>query len=470
MSLFFTPGSRTTEATIIKVDQDDDLYSHTGHARRDMLGNTLRRAQELSIDFYRTDPIANRAISIYVSYMAGDGFGIIGENPEVQAVLDEAWYAPRNQLDRHTRGFARDFLLLGELFPTVATDQIGNTTVGIVDPLAVDHIERSPLNNLILETVHLARDARTQDAPPLVVVRANPDPFDDSAGLLQGDCFAWLYDRMVGTTRGIPFLLPVLDWLDGYGQVLWEILERHKAMRAYFWDVTIDGGITQIDQVKKDWGETPPKSGSVRFRTDGITNIEAVAPSLGSSEDVQAARHFLRHIAVGAGVAPHWLGDPEDANRSTAESMDKPVVRSLVDTQHLWQANLRDLAQYIVDQKVAAGMLPRLLPRFDEEGNPGDLEAARDLVRIDVPDITEEDITQSAAALAQVAAAAAALDLLEAVDKNTIRKLVRKLIVGIGLPADELPDPEDAEDDDPVDADRRQAQLQTELEALASRI
>jgi len=443
-----------------QVDPDDDLYRSIGASQRELHGSVLRRAQDLSVQMYRSNPLANRIAKIYTSFMAGEGFTLDARNPVVQEVADEFWFAERNQMDLHHRGFARDFLLFGEAIHPVAVEEgSGATTIGYIDPISVDHIERNSLNQMLLEAVILTR-AGAEGDDPLMTVRREEDPFDDAAGLYIGDVFVWLYDRIGASSRGTPFMLPILDWLDAYDQTLWELLERMKATRAYFWDVTVDGDGEDVKRAQKDWGTTAPRSGSVRFKTKAI-DVQASQPALGAHEDVAASRYLLRHIATGSGLAPHWLGDPEDANRSTAERMDTPVFKALSEVQTTWKRNMTQVMRFVIDQKVKAGILDRRMEVFNEAGDPtGEMEASHDLIMVSVPNITDEDVAAAAAALSSLATAFVQLDTISVVDRNVISAVVRKILPALGIPADELPEP----DEDMTDDDR----LRQDLDVLES--
>lgn len=478
MSFLFPPRvgpERIVEASTIYVDRDDELFTGGGEGtRRDLLGHTLRRAQNLSLNMYRTNPLANRIIRIHTTFMAGTGFAVGADNPDVQAVIDEFWGSERNRLDLHHRDRSRDYLIFGESILPAGVDEVGNTTVGVIDPTVVKDIHRSERSNLILEAVELDYSV-TSPNRILSVIRADEDPASATVGLLGGDVFAWLYDRIGAASRGTPLLLPVLDWLDAYDQTLWEMAERVKAVRAFFWDVEVDGGKADIEEAQKLWGVTPPRSGSVRFRTPAM-RVTAAQPHLGTVEDVAAARYLLRLIATGAGVAPHWLGDPEDANRSTAESMDKPVLRSLVDIQADWRMRVEQMLRFAVDQKVAAGVLPAVVQRHDEKGRPlpGDMNRvpAHDTITVTVPEITDDRVVEAAGALSTVLTAFLAADTLDVVDRNTMVKVVRQMLPSLGVPADALPEPD--EDATPTEtADRmRQAleSLDRESRRLSNRV
>ena len=466
MSLLFPNRFAETSVSIPNVDLEDVGWRRLGSAPRDLLGQQLTRAQNLSVDLYRANPIANRLIRIYTSFLAGDGFAVEATNPEVQAIIDEAWTADRNRLDRLHPGYSRDFMLFGEAVHPVVADKAGNTTFGYIDPTTIQTVHRNPRHNMILTKVDVRAGFDTES---LDIVHRDTDILSDDAGLLAGEVFFWPHDRIGASTRGTPFMLPILDWLDAYDQVLWEHVERIKALRAFFWDVEVDGGPKEIEKAKRLWGLTPPKSGSVRFRTPAF-RVTAESPQLGTGEDVKSLTFLLRTISAGGGVAPHWLSEPEDANRSTAERMDIPVIRGLGDIQSEWKANIEDAVKFVVDRKVAAGLVARTLPeqRKNDDGTfteqPNSEKAARDHVRVVVPEIDDEGIEQAATSLAQVAQAFTQFDSLGVIGPKVMSKIVHHLLPALGVPADELPD-EDADDEtnrsalrsfanrsDPVDA------------------
>ncbi len=437
MSLFF-PSVKETSISIPQIDDDEHLYRGLGTAPRDLLGTTLTRAMNLSVALYRGNPIANRLIKIITSFLAGDGFSIEAKNPEVGAVLDEFWLSERNQMQRRHKWYARDWLLFGEGVHPVKADEAGNTTLGFIDPTTVVKVSREATNNMILTHVHVNKGLTTAETVPLEIVKTNDDLLEPGAGLLAGEVFFFPFERIAAATRGMPFLMPSLDWLDAYDQILWEHTERIKAIRAFFWDVEVQGGKRELIEAKEQWGLAPPKSGSVRYRTSAM-KVKAESPNLGAAEDVKSMTYILRHIATGGSVAPHWLGEPEDANRSTAEAMDVPVLRGLTDVQNDWKLNVTDMCRFAVDAKVTVGMLPRVLPEIKRDGTAGELFPARELFEIVVPEIAGKKVSEAATSLAAVASAMVQLDMVGALGPELAQLVVRHMMPQLGIPVDELP-------------------------------
>ena len=134
MSLLFSPPPVTTRVVesvsdMPLVDSDDASYRRLGAAPRDLQGTTLIKAMNLSVALYRANPLANRIISIYRSFMSGVGFDITATNPEVDSVVSDFWKGPRNRLDRNHSNYTRDHLLMGETHLPIAEDQTGNLLI-----------------------------------------------------------------------------------------------------------------------------------------------------------------------------------------------------------------------------------------------------------------------------------------------------------------------------------------------------
>lgn len=460
---FLLPTKRTrlseSRVAVVREAQprdDDSGWSPIGAQLRDLPSMVQKRSQEAAVNTYIRNPLANRTLKIYASFLAGEGFSVGSNHPEVDAVLQEFWTSPRSDLERNHRGFARDWLMFGEAIHPVRADEAGNATFGFIDPSMVDTIVRSEQNNMILKQLILRSKYGGQPDPPLDVVTLQTDPTAGAdAGRMTGDVFVWLYERIGAATRGLPMLLPILDWFELYDESMWEIHERRKAMRAHMWDVSVDGSPDDVEALEAKWGTAAPRTGSTRFHTSNV-EISSVSPALGQHEDNASLRAMLRQLSAGGGLAPHWLGDPEDANRSTAESMDVPVLRSLVDTQAVWRLNVRDVLRYVVDRKVAAGMLPAVDQRHNEQGDPlggsQNRVPTRDMVEVIVPEIESKKVAESAQTLLSVAQAMIALDSVGGVHVDAVRKIVRTLLPSLGVPADEIPeeDPDEQQTSDDI--------------------
>lgn len=430
MPLFWNPPKPVTLREAQTLDEPG--FRALGTHERDLPRATLHKAQDLSVALYRRNPVANRAIRIYQSWIAGEGFGIEYDSPDVEAVVTEFWDSERNHLNRHHRSYVGDWLRFGEAVHPVSVDSSGNVTFGFIDPKTIDAVHRNPRSMMLLDAVTIRSDFGQPET--LTVIQRDTDLESPTLGFLKGDTFLWLHDRIAAGRQGTPWLLPALDWLDAYDQVLWTMLERAKILRAHFYDVEVDGDADDIRDVQELWGTTAPTPGSVRFRTPR-TKVSIEAPQIGQHEDAVGARFQLRHLATGLGVSPHMLSDPEDANRSTAEQMDIPVLRSISDVQEEWRLNMTDAIRFAIDAKIQARLLPATVTDHDGNRIP-----AIEAFQVVTPEVDTQNSERAAAALASTATAVTQLVGNQIIGTETARLVVRAMFPALGIDVDSLPD------------------------------
>jgi hypothetical protein len=205
-------------------------------------------------------------------------------------------------------------------------------------------------------------------------------------------------------TRGVPFLSPVLDDLDAYGQVLSNLIDRTALARYLVWDVTVNGTQDDVDAfVKARGGLHVPRSGTVEVHNEGVTWSTKSAET-GSYEDTNTTKAVLTNIAGGAGLAKTWLADPEDSNRATALSMAEPVRRRVGGVQQEFMDIQTEFARFVVDQAVRVGRLPRLVETKSLSGEPVKVPPSQ-LVTITGPEVAAADSQLTASVLLNLATA-----------------------------------------------------------------
>src|SRR5262249_28040339 len=127
---------------------------------------------------------------------------------------------------------------------------------------------------------------------------------DDKTGLRTGQAMFWAPWRTLDTdVRGMPFLAPILDWLDSYATALSNPIDRTALARYMVWDVTVQGGQDKVDEfVTARGGLHVPPSGSVEVHNDAVT-WKPQTVSSGAFEDAAANQSVLTNIASGSGLA-----------------------------------------------------------------------------------------------------------------------------------------------------------------------
>lgn len=376
---------------------DGDLgYRPAGRAAgREVPWWTVEKARTYSVAAYRTNPMARAIIDTYTSFCVGaGGVSTLVSNVDVRRIVEEFWTDPRNRLTARQDLLLRDHMLMGESLLEMMVGQYSGVvrfsplpTVRIAD---VSLVGGNPLwpDEILLE--------QPGNDPRVLSIAA----VDDQTGLRTGDAQFWTSWQAVSTdTRGAPFLMPVLDWIDSYDTVLSNLVDRTALARYLVMDVTVQGGQDEVDAFVKNRGGTHiPRSGSVEVHNESVT-WETKTAQTGAYEDVKANQSVLTSVAAGTGLAKTWLAEPENSNRATAHTMAEPVRRRVAGVQKLWLDYQTELVRYAVDRAVAAGRLHGTVEATDPRTGQQMEMPASQAVLVTGPEIAAADAELTAQVL-----------------------------------------------------------------------
>jgi hypothetical protein len=400
-----TGASATGAGIVDPIDGDYGFRAFGKRGPRDIPHRTRAQAQTDSIASYRANPMARAIIDTYVSFCVGDaGLTLTCTNDEVRAVAEQFWTDRRNHLAAGQELMLRDALILGEQLQEMMVGELsGICRRNPIDVTRVVDVDLRDGNPLWPESVSIRMPAGAEPIHVSVI------DLDDVTGLREGEAFWWPWFKTLETdTRGAPFLMPVLDWLDSYDTVLANLIDRTALMRYFAIDVSIDGDQGDVD----DWidqrkSRQVPRSGSVEVHTANV-KLEPITASTGAYEDVKTNAAVLTNIAGGTGLSKVWLAEPEDANRATSLTMAEPVRRRIGAVQNQWLAQMTDMVRFAVDRAVAAGRLSRYVTIAGAGGELLSVPAS-DTVTVTGPQIAAADAKVTAEVLRALAEAFAKL-------------------------------------------------------------
>lgn len=410
---------------------DEDLnYRRAGTSRRDVPEFTVEKARTLSVHGYRTNPMARAIVDTYTSFAVGDvGVSLTCTVPEVRAVAERFWKDPANALEQNQEMLFRSHLLLGETaLELMVGPMSGFVRYAYITPEAITSVACRHGNPLWPERIHIAQIGGQQIPFDIVQI-------DDITELRTGNAMFWADWRAVATDRrGFPFLAPVLDWLDAYDQILWNLIDRTALARFMVFDVTVDGSQKDVDDfIARRGGSHAPRSGSVEVHNSKVTWATKNADA-GAYEDKQTAATAMTNIAAGTGLAKTWLAEPEDANRATSLTMAEPVRRRVGGVQKTWLGHQTELVRYQIDQAVRYGRLPRQVAIIDERGDQQLVNPA-DTVRVTGPDIAASDAAVNATILVSLSQALGEMRTIGALSEQAVKLAARKAWEGyMGVP------------------------------------
>ncbi len=421
------------EAAGQTIDADENDWRKVGQKQRDLAPPTLRRAQELSVYLWRTNPLAHWLIEIRLAFLLGEGVTFQADDAEgpVQAWLEDWWQDPINDLDTKFEQMARELHLFGELALPAFVAPNGLVRVASIDPSEIESVLTDPDNATQGIGLSLRPDAFTYKKRYRIIVNgADEDLFSEQTQALResyadGDAFYFRINALSTATRGAPDLMSVADWVDNFDAALWAELERWEQLRAFIWDVTLRGATP--DQVAERAKQIfAPAPGSTRVHNDS-EEWGAVTPDLKAGDGSGFGRLFRNHILGGMGLPEHWFGGGGDVNRATAGEMDEPTLKLLVMRQRTLTAMLQTMGRFAIRQRLRA------------EG--GAYDRAKHGFRVVWPALNTPDAAKMASAVQAIAQAVTIGIQNEVMSEETGVQLLALAAGFIGAevdPADEL--------------------------------
>lgn len=422
---------RVTEAAGVTVDADDDQWRRlTGDGNRDLTPVSQQRMQRLAHHVWESNVLGNRLIELPLAYLLSQGVSWRIDDEEAQDALNAHWNDGINAWDIKLQKKARELSMFGEqCYPVFRNDTTGFVRIGYLDPAVIETVIADPDNAEQPIGVVTRRDRKGIAKRYRIIVNAPESAFTDRtreirAGLTDGDCFYFRVNDLCSTTRGRSDLLAQLDWLDAYDTFLFGELDRSYNVRAFVWDVTMEGA-TAEEVEKRAKRITAPRSNSVRVHNEA-EKWEAKSPELNAYDAGQAARLFRNHVLGGATIPEHWFGGAEDVNKGTGASMTEPTEKMLDMRQRFLGYMLMQIGQYVI--RARWGVLAE------------ELSAAQAKIlgtlRVEWPELTAKDTTKYAAALQQVVVAVAAAIAEQLLTRETGLRLIAAMAARLGVEID----------------------------------
>jgi hypothetical protein len=164
------------------------------------------------------------------------------------------------------------------------------------------------------------------------------------------------------------------------------------------------------DARQRELNANPPPPGTILV-TDESESWGVLSPELSSFEAGEDGLALKKMIAVGAGIPPHYLAEPESSTRTTAEAAGTPTFRGLEQNQTFFLDILTEIATLAVSHRKP----------YDRRMNP---EAK---IKAVGPDITERDNSTLALAVSRVYPAMSELFDREGIDETELLRIVYRM-------------------------------------------
>jgi len=384
---------------------------------------------------------------------------------EIRAVLEAHWKDPDNAWDLKQGQRALALGLWGEqIWPVFVRPTDGHVKLGALDPRWVQEVRADPENAERIDSVILKNTAdggpgrsyrairvmetaadveayraaaqtaaarpvagpvtpgaRPPLGPTMPAAKSALDHPEPRIGFMAGDVFYFAVNGVQGARRGHSDLFHLIDWIDGYGSLLFDAKDAARMQRAYIFDVTLKGAKPdEIAQFLKK--NKTPRPGSIRAHNEKVT-WQAVSPELKATEHVEFAGLYKRQILGGAGFPEHWFAEGDSAVRATAKEMAAPVLMSLKERRRFFCHMVEQALRYQVDQAILAGKLRGTAK-------------TKERVRVTAAEFETRDVVAASSALAQVTSALATATGEKWITPATARRTFASVADHLGVKID----------------------------------
>jgi hypothetical protein len=323
------------------------------------------RMQQVCFFLAVTTPFGKRIVEIITSYVVGERFKVICEDPAAQAVIDRFWDDDINDMENRCQAMCSELTTFGEFCVPVNVNPVdGFVRLGYIDPMQIDVIEYGKMETAggdqevsFPVNVLLRREVGVPDPKRLSIIRMDEDIHSDTFGYLSGDTFYFAINKAMSASRGISELFSLADWIDVFDQMIFDFADKVRFLNSYVWQYTLEGSNKpEVDKFQKEITQNPPRQGGV-FVSNEKVKIEAKTPDF-KGQDMAAGAEMVKKYGLGGAGLPDWFfGDSGSGNRSTAAEMQGPTGKKLTMRQAHQVTCIKRLTTFVLQQAKLHGVL-----------------------------------------------------------------------------------------------------------------
>ncbi len=263
----------------------------------------------------------------------------------------------------------------------------------------------------------------------------NGQPYD-------GQCFLVQVNKTSIGLRGRPDGLALIDWLDRYDQMFFDILEHAALIKDIVWDLLVTGGDPPEIAARVSDFVKSSQSGKVFGHNEKIVTTPQ-NPDLKGADWAGLSDTVLNLIGGGSRYPVYMLGSGGDANLATATAQGGPTYKGFKTRQGIVKRFITRILQYVVDCAVAAGKLPEYVTVYDEKHQPrideNDLPIvvkAREAFSVVMPEIAPRDTVAAATAFSTLVTAVIAVVTAKLMSKRVGVEIIARGTDLLGIEID----------------------------------
>jgi hypothetical protein len=405
------PAASLASVDVRVHDADRGWLAFTG-GPNDRDAAEIQQQYTDALQAWRKNPLAKRIVDTVTDYCLGDGLtptapGTIGR------FIDTWWHHPKNNMPLRLAELSDELCRSGDLFLTLHRNPADG--ISYLRPVPKDRITRIETRDNDWESELAYYELQEDGEPRCWLAPAHPAASSADAVMVH-----YAVNRVVGALMGESDLGTMLPWLLRYSRMLEDRLRLHWAARAFLWIVTVPANRVRE---KQEQYRSAPDAGTVIIK-DESERWDAVNPDLKGFDAQFDLRAVRQMIDAGAGLPPHWRGEPHNVSLATSRSMDRAAARHLRRRQLYLRFLVVDLVHTAYTRAWELGKV-RATP-------------TRQAISTEMADIDRQDNQELATAAREIAQAFQVLTAQLPGRSGTLRRLVLRLVMRFaGEPLDE---------------------------------
>lgn len=334
------------------------------------------------------NPLVKRCLMLRIAYIWGGGVALAARDDKVQEVIQAFWddndavlsgSQAQEELER-TLGTDGNVYLAGFTSPLTGRVQVRSISQDEIVDIVTNPEDRDEPWFYIREYTRQSLGASGDDPTVTQMTTETVKEVFPALGYapatriknLSGNPVKWdapmlhiSVNRLDGWRYGIPDVYASLPWARAYKDFLTDWALLTKSLAKFAWRVTGDTrsrankAIAAIQQSVTDSSplntpNTAGTAGQIAGSGPGMS-LDAI-PKAGAHIDADSGRPLAAMVATGFGVPVTMaLADPGVTGaRATARTLDKPTQLEMEMRRSLWQGQLGQLLDYVIDQSVIA--------------------------------------------------------------------------------------------------------------------
>jgi len=156
-----------------------------------------------------------------------------------------------------------------------------------------------------------------------------------------------MVDNTLGQ-RGMPLLLPAIDWIKQYRRFLASRVAIMLALARFAWKTKVQGGTAAVATAKAVLNDTVVPAGSVMVENQA-SDMQPIRTDTNARGAYDDGRMLKLQVAAAVGIPEQYFGDISIGNLATAKTVELPMMKMFQSYQAIWSDAFKDMDEIVLE-------------------------------------------------------------------------------------------------------------------------